>query len=159
VLTASRADEPVAALPAPEAPSSPAVDTPSLSADAPSNATEAPSAPAAAQPQGGARDIAAPRPSQDLSEIEQIMMDRGGTYWKEGDVAAARLLYRPLAKKGIAAAALAMARTYDPEALAAIAVHGLQPDLAQAKHWYRMAEELGSTQAAQRLAALDGQAN
>jgi hypothetical protein len=126
------------------------------------NRAEAPVAPLPSgdtSPQGGARKAAPPQHSQDLSPLEQAMMDRGDTYWKQGDIAAARLLYRPLAKKNIAIAALAMARTFDPEALSALAVRGLRPDVAQAKSWYRMAKDLGSAQAAQRLATLDGQGN
>ena len=101
-----------------------------------------------------------PRPQGgELTDIEQSMMERGDTYLKQGDIAAARLLYRQLAKKGIAAGAFAMGNTYDPEFLATLRIRGLQPDVGQAKNWYRMAEELGSTQAAQRLATLNAQGN
>jgi hypothetical protein len=96
---------------------------------------------------------------KELSEIDQSMMERGDTYLKQGDVAAARLLYRQLAKKGIANGALAMGATYDPEFLATIAIRGLQPDVAQAKTWYKMAEDLGSSQAARLLAVLNAKDN
>jgi hypothetical protein len=95
----------------------------------------------------------------ELTSIDQSMMERGDTYLKQGDVAAARLLYRQLAKKGFANGAFAMGLTYDPDFLGTLAVRGLQPDVEQAKNWYRMAEELGSAQAAQRLATLNSQGN
>lgn len=95
----------------------------------------------------------------ELTSIDQSMMERGDTYLKQGDVAAARLLYRQVAKKGIANGAFAMGLTYDPDFLGTLAVRGLQPDVEQAKNWYRMAEELGSAQAAQRLATLNSQGN
>jgi hypothetical protein len=114
-----------------------------------------PAAPPPPEPAVQAADT--PPPLRDMTDIEQSMMERGDTYWKQGDVASARLLYRALAKKGLAPAALAMAHTYDPEHLSTLAIRGLLPDITQAKNWYRMAEELGSTQAAQRLAALNAQ--
>jgi hypothetical protein len=92
--------------------------------------------------------------AQQLSAIDESMMQRGDAYVAQGDIAAARLLYRQLAKKGIAAGALAMGNTYDPEFLATLPIRGLRPDLEQAKNWFRMAEELGSAQAARRLSAL-----
>lgn len=95
----------------------------------------------------------------ELTGIDQSMMERGDTYLKQGDIAAARLLYRQVAKKGIASGALAMGNTYDPDFLANLAIRGLQPDIAQAKNWYRMAEELGSAQAARRLATLNARGN
>ena len=97
--------------------------------------------------------------SGELTSADQSMMERGDTYLKQGDVAAARLLYRQVAKKGIANGAFAMGLTYDPDFLGTLAVRGLQPDVEQAKNWYRMAEELGSAQAAQRLATLNSQGN
>ena len=99
------------------------------------------------------------RQSAELTEIDQSMLLRGDTYMKQGDIAAARLLYKQLAKKGIAHGALAMGNTFDPEFLASLAVAGLRPDIAQAKNWYRMAEELGSAMAAKRLATLNAQGN
>jgi hypothetical protein len=95
----------------------------------------------------------------ELTGIDLSMMERGDTYLRQGDIAAARLLYRQLAKKGFANGAFAMGSTYDPDFLATLAIRGLQPDIGQAKNWYRMAEELGSAQAARRLATLNAQGN
>jgi hypothetical protein len=144
----------------PSAPATASADEePKLSDASPPPSPEATAAlpPLAPPPQPAVQDADTPPPPRDMTEIERSMMERGDTYWKQGDVASARLLYRALAKKGFAPAALAMAHTYDPERLATLAIRGLLPDIAQAKNWYRMAEELGSTQAAQRLAALNAQ--
>jgi hypothetical protein len=138
-----------------EKPSSPAVasrdDTKVLTSTRPDEAT------ASIPPLNPSRQNSAQ--SGELTGIDQSMMERGDTYLKQGDVAAARLLYRQLAKKGIASGALAMGNTYDPEFLSSLAVRGLQPDIGQAKNWYRMAEELGSAQAARRLSKLNSQGN
>lgn len=47
------------------------------------------------------------RQSTEPTEIDQSMQERGDTYLKQGDIAAARLLYKQLAKKGIAHGAFA----------------------------------------------------
>jgi hypothetical protein len=96
----------------------------------------------------------APPVPQAMDDDDRLMIERGDLLFKQGDVAAARLLYHRLAKKGLAPAALAMARTYDPDVLKPLRVEGLQPDVAQARIWYKMAEELGSTQAKNRLITL-----
>jgi TPR repeat protein len=48
-----------------------------------------------------------------------------------------------------------MAETYDPATLANRNTRGLQPDAAQAVHWYRRAEELGATDLASRITRLE----
>jgi hypothetical protein len=89
-----------------------------------------------------------------MDDEERLILERGDLLFRQGDVAAARLIYHRLAKKGIAPAALAMARTYDPDALKSLKVEGLQPDPAQARVWYKLADELGSPQARSRLSTL-----
>lgn len=89
-----------------------------------------------------------------MDDEERLMIERGDLLFRQGDVASARLIYHRLAKKGLAPAALAMARTYDPEVLKPLKVEGLRPDVAQARIWYKMAEELGSSQAKNRLTTL-----
>lgn len=111
------------------------------------------------QRQSVAQTADTPPPGREMTDIDLSMMERGDSLFKQGDVAAARLLYKQIAKKGIPQGALSMGQTYDPETLSAVPIRGLQPDIAQAKNWYRAAEELGSTQAAQRLAKLNGQGN
>jgi TPR repeat protein len=90
-----------------------------------------------------------------MTPAQRTSMVRGDRYLNQGDIAAARLIYHSLARQNIAEAALAMARTYDPEILTALAVQGLRPDIGEAKVWYEKAKELGSEPAAQRLATLD----
>jgi TPR repeat protein len=58
------------------------------------------------------------------------------------------------ADTGDAAAALALAATYDPAVLARHKVKGLVPDNAKAAHWYERARDLGSQEAPLRLNAL-----
>ena len=128
-----------------------------LTASRPEEATGA--LPPNPQRQSGTQAAQAPSSARELTDVEQSMMERGDSYFKQGDVAAARLLYKQIAKRGIPRGALSMGQTYDPETLSAVAIRGLQPDIAQAKNWYRVAEELGSTEAAQRLAKLNGQVN
>lgn len=99
---------------------------------------------------------AARRPvvAQTMTDDDRFNMERGDALFQQGDVSAARLLYHRMAKKGIAAAAFAMGRTYDPDYLKALKVEGLQPDAAQARVWYEMADELGSREARNRLLSL-----
>lgn len=92
--------------------------------------------------------------AQAMSDDDRFNMERGDTLFEQGDVSAARLLYHRMAKKGIAAAAFAMGRTYDPDYLRALKVEGLHPDVAQARVWYEMADELGSREARNRLLSL-----
>lgn len=92
--------------------------------------------------------------AQPMDDEDRLVLERGDLLFRQGDVAAARLIYHRLAKKGFAQAALAMARTYDPEVLKALKVEGLQPNVAQARVWYKLADELGSPQAKARLSTL-----
>jgi TPR repeat protein len=92
---------------------------------------------------------------QTMTERDRSMLARADRLLREGDVAAARLLLAHLAQKGIAEGALAMARSYDPDVLVTLRVAGLEPDPAQARDWYRRAEQLGSTQATARLSTLN----
>lgn len=100
---------------------------------------------------------ARPQPRQhDAAEIAQ-MVRRGTELMANGDVAAARLMYQRAAETGEAAAAFALAESYDPLVLAK---GGIAPDVALAQAWYAKARELGSVQAPDRLERLtrwDGQ--
>ncbi len=86
--------------------------------------------------------------------VEKAMADRALDQLKNGDVAAARLIYEHLAANGSALGALSMAKTYDPEVLLGLGVVGMRPDPAEARRWYQRAAELGSEPAAQRLRSL-----
>lgn len=88
-------------------------------------------------------------------ELEAVQMKRAEAMLHGGDVAAARLLFEYLAKRGSARAALALAGTYDPERLQAAPTSGLRPDVEKAKAWYRRAMELGDAGASRRLNAME----
>ena len=64
-----------------------------------------------------------------------------------GDISGARLMYGRAEESGHAAAAIALARTYDPEVLVAMGVHGITGDAAAAAHWYSRARDLGDRMA------------
>jgi hypothetical protein len=86
--------------------------------------------------------------------VEKSLLDRAAQFLKNGDVAAARLLYERLAADGSALGALSMAKTYDPEVLSELDVVGMKPDVAMARRWYERAAALGNPTAATRLRAL-----
>jgi TPR repeat protein len=89
----------------------------------------------------------APPRQHDAAEIAQIVK-KGDELKGNGDVAAARLMYQRAAEAGDAAAAFALAETYDPLVLAR---GGIAPDVGLAQTWYWKARELGSVQALERL--------
>ncbi len=95
-----------------------------------------------------------PRLPVEMTAEDNALLDRGDQLLATGDVAAARLLFRRLAKKGVAIGAMRMAKSYDPEFLNTIPTAGLQPDLAQARKWYQKASELGNQDATRRLTTM-----
>lgn len=107
------------------------------------------------------RDIPAPQPAPaarltpQQSQQLQAMMRKGDEQMKVGNISSARLLYRHAAEAGLAAAALALAASYDAEELRKLGVvGGVQPDQKQAQFWYEKARELGSDEARDRLQRL-----
>jgi TPR repeat protein len=104
--------------------------------------------------------MAAPPPPAQQSEalppeVIAALMRRGDAMLAVGDISAARLLYERAALAGNAAAATALGRTHDPEALAQLGVRGIRADPDLAASWYRRAVALGDTEAAQRLQRLE----
>lgn len=96
------------------------------------------------------------RPARQLSEeAESAEMERAEQFLANADIAAARLLYETLAMKGSARAAFAMGQTYDGRFLKNIHLQGLRPEPEEARKWYGLAIELGSTDAESWLAALN----
>jgi hypothetical protein len=75
------------------------------------------------------------------------LMERGRDLLRNGDVASAQLVFRPLVEAGKADAALALATTYDPRYLLEHNLVGIVGDEAKARAWYRRAKELGSMEA------------
>ena len=72
-----------------------------------------------------------------------MLLARGDTMLKLGDIATARMFYETAAEFGAARAAIDAGRTYDPEYLASIQAEGVTADRATAAKWYRTASELG----------------
>jgi hypothetical protein len=97
-----------------------------------------------------AKRVAATPRQHDAAEIAQ-MVKRGAELVATGDIAAARLMYQRAAETGEAAAAFALAETYDPLALAK---GKIAPDVGLAQMWYEKARDLGSTLALERLERL-----
>lgn len=91
-----------------------------------------------------------------LNEAEEThLLQRANQLLKDGNIAAARMIYEDLASRGSASAAFSMGRSFDPESFKTIIVVGLKPDIEQARKWYEMAQKLGSNGAAERLTALN----
>jgi TPR repeat protein len=89
-------------------------------------------------------------------ERAEAMVQRGDTFWRQGNYAAARQFFRRAADMGLAAGALRMGATYDPSELAGLAVVGLVPEPKEASMWYERARELGAPEATSRLSRLQG---
>lgn len=98
----------------------------------------------------------APAPVKRLtaSQTDQLLalMKKGDDQLAVGNISAARLLYQHAAESGLAAAALALAATYDEEELKKLRVRGaVQADPKEAQIWYQKAHQLGSAEARSRL--------
>ncbi len=110
--------------------------------------------PIAAPKQAPALQNQAPPTRKGLSEKQEIdSLERGATLMRNGDIAAARLLYEDLAVNGSAKGARALAETYDPIYLKGLFIAGLQPNVEKAKIWYERAAELGDSVSITRLSA------
>lgn len=89
----------------------------------------------------------------DQEEIATLLK-RGRDFFRNGDLASARLLLLRAAEAGSADAALALGRTFDPAVIRGLGAIGVEPDAAQAGEWYRKAAELGSDVASRQLSGL-----
>ncbi len=130
-------------------------------ANEPTQLAEPPHSVASAQ--AGAASVSGPQPTPAQGSITALrlnsqeittLMDGGSAYFKRGDFASARLLFRRAAEAGSANAALMLGSTFDPLIIRQFGVIGIEPDVARASQWYEKAEELGSDAASQRLANL-----
>src|SRR6516162_7517230 len=122
-------------------------------------ASTAPPASAAAREPAGSPPP--PRPNdrsvaQVVSEEVAMLVKRGKDFLADGDIASARLLLRRAAEAGSAEGALTLGTTFDPTMILRLGAIGAKPDMAQARHWYQRAAELGSSAASQQLAGLGG---
>jgi hypothetical protein len=97
---------------------------------------------------------APPRAAADNMDEVQLMLKQGQDFVAAGDLATARVVLRRAAQAGAAIAAYTLAQTYDPQVLAKMRARGVEPDPAEARRWYEMAQKLGSKEAAQQLERL-----
>jgi len=81
----------------------------------------------------------------------------GDRYLAQGNIAIARQYFARAADLGLAIAALKIAETYDPNELARRNVHGVKPNLAEARRWYQRAFELDVPEAQARVQRLSTQ--
>jgi hypothetical protein len=130
---------------APNAPATSLAYAPAL-APAPAAPALAPAPPARALAPAPAR----PAPADDTDEV-QLLLKQGQDFIAAGDLATARVVLRRAAQVGASAAAFMLAQTYDPMVLAKMRARGVDPDPAEARRWYEMAQKLGSREAAQQL--------
>lgn len=72
-----------------------------------------------------------------------------------GYFAGARAYFKRAAEAGSGEAALALGATYDPHFIDETGVHGIRPELGQARTWYERAKALGAEEAETKLADLD----
>ncbi len=153
VTTPVPAAAPVA--PTPQPASRPDTQAPVIAALPP-----APPPPAAQAVPVAPPDAVAPPPKQAPQltaadrERAESMVQRGDTFWRQGNFAAARQFFRRAADMGLAAGALRMGATFDPVEIASIAVVGLNPDPKEASIWYERARELGAPEASARLSRM-----
>jgi len=85
---------------------------------------------------------------------EAALMARAAGLFRKGDVSAARVTFEFLASQGSAAAAFAMAETYDPDVLRQLVIKGLEASPEKAEQWYEIAYNLGDDKARERINAL-----
>lgn len=87
----------------------------------------------------------AAEPTLSPEEVRTILT-RGDALLEEGDVAGARLLLEYAAQRGNKDAMVKLARSYDPQHLAKLGVHGVKANPEKATHWYARAATAGAAQ-------------
>jgi len=152
---------------APATPIEPAVnpDVPTPPVNPPAReASRAPETPptvqAAAIPEVGSansgaakQSLAKPAVTLDNDETSSLIR-HGNALLKDGDFAAARLLFERAADAGSAEAALALGSTYDPVVIKRLGAIAVRPDIENARKWYQIAADRGSAAAKLQLANL-----
>lgn len=84
----------------------------------------------------------------------EFLVERGEALLRGADAVSARHFFARAAETGSAAAAAAMAASYDPVYLERNAIRGVDADPQQAAAWYRVAVARGDQAAAERLTEL-----
>ena len=106
--------------------------------------------------EGAERNVQPPQPGiqtmapQDRERAIRLVK-KGDEQLAEGNISAARLFYERAADAGLAQGAMALAGTFDATELAQLGVRGIQPDPKQARRWYERAQQLGASDAEERL--------
>jgi hypothetical protein len=143
-----------------EPPARPTPATGPAPVDARGAANDLTSVDAARRPMPSARPISPssasrlPASADDASEIA-AKMKIGTELMASGDITAARMMFERAAEAGEAAAAFALAETYDPVVLRRLRLRGgIAPDVALARRWYETARDLGSITAPERIVRL-----
>ncbi len=92
------------------------------------------------------KETASQRPATTLKSIESLskneLVRAGQQQLVNGDIVAARALFKRAADAGLAEGALALGSTFDPKALAALGLTTAEADTSQALTWYRRAHVL-----------------
>jgi hypothetical protein len=96
---------------------------------------------------------AATVPGTDDTAAKQLL-EKANRLLENGDIVAARAVYRRAAEMGNGSAALMLGSTYDPRRLWSIGVIGMKGNKERARQWYSRAAELGHPDAKARLMAL-----
>jgi TPR repeat protein len=94
------------------------------------------------------------KPTQAESEQAERLLDRGQQFATQGNLVIAREYFARAAALGLPVAALRLAETHDPHELKHFKIHGLKPNLGEAKRWYERAIELGVPGAEAKLRRL-----
>lgn len=115
-----------------------------------------PRAPAEKRPAPGGIGATTSPPRQEITpELAASVMKRGDTLMELGDVVAARYFYEVAASGGLAHAATAIGRTYDPVYLRRMAIRGVRGSSEAARQWYQRGFDAGDTEAQTLLDRLE----
>ena len=100
-----------------------------------------------------------PPPAPDLSVEDKAraerMLAQGARHLEQGNISAARMFFQRAAEAGLAAGALRMGATYDPQELGRLdSLAGVTADRKEARKWYELARDLGAPDATDRLGRL-----
>ena len=112
-----------------------------------------------AVPAAAAPSARMPPPTPDLSVEDKAraerMLAQGTRHLEQGNISAARMFFQRAAEAGLAAGALRMGATYDPQELGRLdLLAGVTADRKEARKWYELARDLGAPDATERLGRL-----
>ncbi len=126
-----------------------------IQVDYPTTSLARPVSPASRTPLATLRPVATPKPIPTPAEslppaLVTALIKRGSESFELGDIAAARLLFHRAASAGVAAAATALGKTFDPN----FTTLANARDPARAAEWYQKAIVLGDPKASELLRRL-----